>query len=78
MALKSNLVYNGLMSKKEFWENAKKGLVGGMFWSIGVTIGFAIVSAFIIIFLSQVDTIPVIGNFVADVVEQTQRNLERR
>lgn len=66
------------MTKREFFDHAKKGLVGGVFWSIGVSIGFAIVSAFIAAFLSRVDTIPMIGNFVAAVVEQTQNNLESR
>lgn len=66
------------MTRKEFLEQAKKGLVGGVFWSIGVSLGFAIVSAIIIGVLSNVDTVPIIGSFVADVVEQTQRNLESK
>ncbi|OGM32856.1 hypothetical protein A2803_05995 [Candidatus Woesebacteria bacterium RIFCSPHIGHO2_01_FULL_44_21] len=66
------------MTKKELAEHAKKGILGGIFWSIGVTIGFAVVSTFAIAFLSQVDTVPIIGNFMADVVEQTQRSLESR
>ncbi len=66
------------MTRKEFAEHAKEGIVKGIFWSIGVTIGFAIVSTFIIVILSQVDTISVIGNFAANVVEQTQKNLESR
>lgn len=78
MALKKDLVYNNLMTKKEFWEQAKQSVVGGIFWSIGVTIGFAVVSVLLITVFSRVDTIPVIGNFVADVVEQTRWSLERK
>jgi len=64
--------------KKEFIKEARKGIVGGIFWSIGVTIGFAIVSTFLIGILSNINTLPIIGNFLADVVEQTQKNLESR
>jgi len=64
--------------KKEFIKEARKGIVGGIFWSIGVTIGFAIVSAVLIGILSNINTLPIIGNFLADVIEQTQKNLESR
>ena len=66
------------MTKREFWGHAKEGIVKGIFWSIGVTIGFAIVSTFIVAILSQVDTVPVIGNFVAQVVTQTEKSLGSR
>lgn len=66
------------MNKKEFFTTAKTGLVNGIFWAIGASLGFAIVSTLLIAILSNFITIPVIGDFVADIVEQAQYSLERR
>ena len=65
------------MTRKEFFTRAKENIVNGIFWSIGVSLGFALVSTFIVAILSQVDTVPVIGNFVASVVTQTEKSLGR-
>lgn len=66
------------MTKKEFFKTAKTALVNGIFWAMGATLGFAIVSTILIAILSRVNTLPVIGDFVADVVEQTEKSLEGR
>ena len=66
------------MTRKEFSMWAKESFVKGIFWSMGVTIGFAIVSSIVVVILSRINTLPVIGNFVANVVQQTEKNLENR
>lgn len=64
------MLKNKLLSK-----DAKKGFIQGFFWSIGVTLGFAFVTAIVALLLSRIDTVPVIGNFVADIVRETLRAL---
>lgn len=66
------------MTKTEFFNHAKHETVKGIFWSLGATIGFALVSTIFVVLLSSINTVPIIGNFVAQVVEQTERNLENR
>jgi len=56
----------------------KEGFVGGVGWSFGATIGFVIVSTLIAISLRSLGALPVVGNFIAQVVEATQTQLERR
>ena len=59
-------------------DDIKHGIFKGIGWSFGVTFGFALVSVIIATFLSQFVSIPVIGNFVASVVEATQASLSSR
>lgn len=66
------------MNKKDFYSTAKTGLVNGIFWAIGASIGFAIVSTVIVALLSRIITIPVLGDFVAAVVEQTEISLNSK
>lgn len=41
--------------------------LGGMVWSFGVWVGTVIIAAVILYFLSKIDFVPLIGDFVADV-----------
>lgn len=66
------------MTKRKIVDIAKDGLISGIFWSFGVTIGFVIISTVVVAVLSRFDTLPVIGNFVANIVEQTQYTLQNR
>ena len=67
------------MSKKtNYFYEARKNIWNGFFWAIGVTLGFAFVSVIAILILSPFKKIPVIGQFVADVVYETQVNLGKR
>ncbi len=65
------------MTKKEFWTYAKEGMVKGIFWSIGVSIGFAIVTTVLVFVLSQAETLPIIGSAIASIVEATLDALGR-
>lgn len=59
------------MTKKEILQSAKQNIVNGIFWSIGVSIGFAIVTTLLVFVFSRLEALPVIGNFVASIVEAT-------
>ena len=66
------------MKKKENIRKFKDGLVGGLGWAFGVTIGFVIVSIIVFSLLRWAGGIPVIGSWVADIVEATQEQLIKR
>lgn len=66
------------MTKKEFFTYAKEGIVKGIFWSIGVSIGFALVTTLLVFVLSQAETLPVIGSAIASVVRATLESLGSR
>jgi len=53
----------------------KEGLIKGFFWAIGVTLGFAFVSVVLVTILSKAGGLPVIGGWIANIVEATQSSL---
>ena len=56
----------------------KEGLVAGVGWAIGVTIGFVIISSLLVLALKLLGGIPLIGNWVASIVAETQQQLLKR
>ena len=56
----------------------REGIVKGFFWAIGVTLGFAFVSFVIVTVFSKAGGLPVIGDFIANIVEATQSSLTTR
>lgn len=70
------------MAKKEkfknFLETFKQGLITGFGWSIGATIGFAVISTLLIVVLQSLGGLPLIGDWIASVVEVTQSSLVER
>ena len=63
------------MKKEETKKSFKKGFIGGVGWSLGVTFGFTIVSVFLLFILSRIESVPVIGNIVGKIVESTLQYL---
>lgn len=63
------------MKDKKIIKDLKEGVIKGFAWSIGVTIGFAFVTTIVAVVLSRIDTVPVIGSFVASIVKETLRAL---
>ncbi|OGM59925.1 hypothetical protein A3A75_02600 [Candidatus Woesebacteria bacterium RIFCSPLOWO2_01_FULL_39_10] len=55
-------------SKLEFF---KRGFISGLGWSFGVTFGFLIISFLLIAVLRQLGGLPLVGNFIASIVEAT-------
>jgi uncharacterized membrane protein YphA (DoxX/SURF4 family) len=73
------ILYNGYMEKQtSFLDRLYKGFIQGMGWSFGVTFGFTLISAFVVVMLNQAGGIPVIGGFLARVVEATVAQLNVR
>lgn len=59
--------------KKIIFDN----LLGGVGWAIGASLGFSLLLTLVSFILTQVNVIPVIGNFAAQLetyVEQAQNN----
>ena len=64
--------------KYEKKEMFKRGVVAGIGWAIGVTIGFALVSTILILVTKALGRLPSIGDFFASIVESTQESLLKR
>jgi len=56
----------------------KEGLISGLGWAFGVTIGFVIISTILVVILRNLGGLPVVGNWIASIVEATQKQLTRR
>jgi len=52
--------------------------LGGVFWAIGVTFGFAIIITFLSMILKWLGGLPFIGEFFANIVHNTNKALEMR
>lgn len=59
-------------------ELLKRGFYSGIGWAFGVTVGFVIVSSIIVMILQNLGGLPLIGGWIADIVEETQAQLIRR
>jgi hypothetical protein len=52
--------------------------LGGIAWALGVTVGLALIITILTLILKNVNLIPVVGNFVADIIRfviQKNQNL---
>lgn len=56
----------------------KKGLIGGIGWAFGVTIGFVIISTLLVLILRGLGGLPIIGDWLASIVEATLEQLTKR
>ncbi|MEK9147006.1 MAG: DUF5665 domain-containing protein [Patescibacteria group bacterium] len=54
------------------------GLLGGIGWGIGLSIGTAAILYLIGFVVSKIDFIPVLGQFLAEVIKSTQGDLNTR
>lgn len=59
-------------------ELLKEGFFAGLGWAFGVTVGFVILSTILVIFLKFLGGLPLIGSWIASIVEVTQEQLIRR
>jgi hypothetical protein len=55
-----------------------KGFVQGMGWAFGVTVGFVLVSTVLILILRNLGGLPVVGDWIASIVEATLSQLAKR
>lgn len=56
----------------------KQGLVSGIGWAFGVTIGFVLISTFLVFIVGRVGGLPLIGDWLASIVEATLDQLSLR
>ena len=56
----------------------RDGFIGGIGWAFGVTIGFVIISALLVVIFRSLGGLPLIGTWIASIVESTQEQLLRR
>lgn len=69
---------NGVTSPIPYNELLKEGFFAGIGWAFGVTIGFVLISTLIVLVLRRLGGLPIIGSWIADIVEETQNQLLRR
>lgn len=66
----------------EVTASAKKrfllGVVGGLGWGVGITLGTSAIILIIGYFVSRIDFIPILSQFLADVIKSTEPNLQAR
>lgn len=67
-----------LVKEKASFQLFKDGLIRGIGWAFGVTIGFVIISTILVYVLRALGGLPVIGNWIATIVEATQESLLKR
>ena len=58
-------------SKQKFLQ----GMLGGLGWGIGITVGTAAILAILGLIVSKIDFIPIIGHFSAEVIKAAHQNL---
>lgn len=54
------------------------GLLGGIGWGVGASIGAGILIYIITIIIAKIDFVPILGQFLADVIKSSQGNLNTR
>jgi len=64
--------------KKKIVSYFKEGFWRGFGWSFGATLGLVLISTLGIMILRGLGGLPLIGNFIADLVEATQQALSFR
>lgn len=62
----------------KYQKDLKRSIVSGFGWAIGVTLGFAFISALLLIILNLAGGIPLIGDWIANLVEATNASLLSR
>lgn len=51
------------------------GLLGGIGWGIGLTVGTGVILYLLGMVIAKVDFVPILGQFLADIVKSAQGNL---
>jgi hypothetical protein len=64
--------------KVNYLKLLKRGVVRGMGWAFGATIGFAIISTLLVFVLRKAGGLPLVGNFIATIVDATIDQLVNR
>ncbi len=54
------------------WRMVLNNFLGGLFWGLGTVLGATLVVGLVIIILGQLNSVPVIGNFISDILRSLQ------
>lgn len=64
--------------KQNVISQIKEGFFKGVGWAFGVTVGFVLISTILVSLFKKAGGLPIVGDFIADVVESTQEQLQKR
>jgi len=83
MAEENNLSQNQKIVEKYYIEvnpsgfrKFLHGLIGGLGWGVGITLGTSLFLLAIGYLVSQIDFVPILGQFLSDVVKSASTNLK--
>jgi len=72
----SKRIVNAVQQKSlSYFELLRQGVIAGIGWAIGVTIGFVLISTLLAFTLRSLGGLPLIGAWIANIVEATQVQL---
>lgn len=54
------------------------GLLGGLGWGVGLTIGTTAILAILGYIVARIDFVPILSQFLADIVKSAQQNLQAK
>ncbi len=55
--------------KYSFKRIMANNFVGGVFWALGVTIGFSLLLALLTLLSSYINLVPIVGKFTSDIID---------
>ena len=64
----------GKSARKDFL----RGLLGGIGWAFGLSLGTAIIAVLVSLIVRRIDFVPIFGQFIADIIKAAQQNLNAR
>ncbi len=76
--MSKQVVYQNKESESDYRKLFQQGIIAGIGWAIGVTIGFVLISSIFVFVLKSLGGVPIIGAWTADIVEATLEQLEKR
>ena len=76
--MSKQIVYQNKEVQTGYRKLFSQGIIAGIGWAIGVTIGFVLISSVFVFVLKSLGGVPVIGTWTADIVEATLEQLEKR
>jgi hypothetical protein len=66
------------MEKSSIKYLLRDGFIRGIGWAFGVTIGFVVISSLLVVVFNSLGGTPLMGSWIASIVEATQKQLMKR
>lgn len=63
------LPFEKMSHRYSFRQIATNNFLGGIFWALGVTIGFSLLIALLSLISNYINVIPIVGKFVSDIID---------